>query len=69
MSILTAAFLLFWWPMCICLLVQWNSVGSTGGFNARTLSYFVNPSLIICFNSQLKAKVAAWIMFRPEVSE
>ena len=62
MSILTAAFLLVWWPLCIFLSYRWNTVGGTRGFYAGAFSCLVNPVLLICLNSNLKAKVA--VMFR-----
>ena len=62
MSILTAAFLLVWWPLCIFLSIRWNTVGGTRGFYAGAISCLVNPILLICINSTLKAKVV--VMFR-----
>ena len=62
MSILTAAFLLVWWPLCIFLSIRWNTKGGTRGFYAGAISCLANPVLIISLNSQLKNKVVA--MFR-----
>ena len=59
MSLLTAAFLLCWWPLGIYLSVRWNSVGASRGIYAGTISSLVNPVLLIYLNNQLNAKVAA----------
>ena len=59
MSILTAAFLICWWPLGIYLSVRWNSVGGSRGFYWGALSSLVNPVLFIYLNNQLSAKVAA----------
>ena len=59
MSILTAAFLLVWWPLCIFLSVRWNTKGGTRGFYAGAISCLVNPVLLICLNSKLKEQVAS----------
>jgi len=59
MSILTAAFLICWWPLGIYLSVRWNSVGGSRGFYWGALSSLVNPVLVIYLNNQLYAKVAA----------
>ena len=59
MSILTAAFLLVWWPLCIFLSVRWNTKGGTRGFYAGAILCLVNLILLICLNSKLKEKVAA----------
>ena len=58
MSILTAAFLLCWWPLAIYLSVRWNSVGGTRGFYWGAVSSLANPVLLIYMNNQLNAKVA-----------
>merc|ERR1712037_961848 len=57
MSLLTAAFLLCWWPLGIYLSVRWNTVGGTRGFYAGALSSLVNPVLLIWVNNQLYSKV------------
>ena len=57
LSILTAAFLLVWWPLCIFLSVKWNREGGTRGFYAGAISCLVNPILLICLNEKLKEKV------------
>ena len=57
MSLLTAAFLLCWWPLGIYLSVQWNSVGGTRGFYAGATSSLVNPVLLVWVNNQLYSKV------------
>ena len=57
MSLLTAAFLLCWWPLGIYLSVQWNSVGGTRGFYAGATSSLVNPILLVWVNNQLYLKV------------
>ena len=62
MSILTAAFLLVWWPVCIYLSVRWNTVGGTRGFYAGAISCLANPVLLISLNSKLKKKVV--VMFQ-----
>ena len=59
MSILTAAFLICWWPLGIYLSVRWNSVGGSRGFYWGAVSSLVNPVLVIYLNNQLYAKVAA----------
>jgi len=58
MSILTAAFLVCWWPLGIYLSVRWNSAGGSRGFYWGALSSLVNPILVIYLNNQLYAKVA-----------
>ena len=59
MSILTAAFLMCWWPLGIYLSVRWNSVGGTRGFYWGALASLANPVILICLNNQLYEKVAA----------
>jgi len=58
MSLLTAAFLICWWPLGIYLSYRWNTVGGTRGFYWGALSSLVNPILFIFLNNQLYAKVA-----------
>ena len=58
LGFLTVAFLLVWWPLCIFLSVRWNTVGGTRGFYGGAISCLVNPVLLICLNSNLKAKVS-----------
>ena len=57
MSILTAAFLICWWPLGIYLSVRWNSVGGSRGFYLGAISSFANPVLLIWLNNQLYTKV------------
>ena len=42
-------------------VVRWNTVEGTRGFYAGAISCLVNPILLICINSKLKAKVV--VMF------
>ena len=58
MSILTAAFLICWWPLGIYLSVKWNTVGGSRGFYLGALSSLANPVLLIFLNNQLWRKVA-----------
>ena len=58
LSILTAAFLLCWWPLGIYLSYQWNTSGGSRGFYAGAVSSLVNPLLLLFLNNQLKEKVS-----------
>ena len=69
MSLLTAAFLLCWWPLGIYLSVRWNSVGGTRGFYAGAISSLVNPVLLIWVNNQLYSKVVAMFKTNSQVSK
>ena len=69
MSLLTAAFLLCWWPLGIYLSFRWNSVGGTRGFYAGAISSLVNPVLLIWVNNQLYSKVVAMFKTNLQVSK
>ena len=69
MSLLTAAFLLCWWPLGIYLSVRWNSVSGTRGFYAGAISSLVIPVLLIWVNNQLYSKVVAMFKTSSQASK
>ena len=58
MSLLTFAFLVVWWPLCIFLSIKWNTQGSTRGIWFGCLSSLINPVLLMATCSHLKAKIS-----------
>lgn len=61
MFLMTFAFLLVWWPLCIFLSYKWNTQGSTRGIWFGCLSSLINPILIMATCSHLKTKISIFL--------
>ena len=57
MLILTAAFLLCWWPTCIFVAIKWADKEDSRATYLSLLNSLINPLLLMYFNHTLRYKV------------